>query len=94
MQAIYTKYLPATNRRSSRIKASCERGSTIVSYDSEHTEETMHRVACAFLCLKFAKEDQKKYGTELNDNPWTRPFVTGGLPQGGYAHVFIKGGNT
>lgn len=32
MQAIQTKYLPATNYRGSRIKATCERGSLTIGY--------------------------------------------------------------
>lgn len=33
MQAIKTKYLPATNTKPSRIKAECEAGSITISYD-------------------------------------------------------------
>ena len=35
MQAITTKYLPATNTKGARIKASCEAGSVTISYPHE-----------------------------------------------------------
>lgn len=35
MQAIVTKYLPATNTKGARIKASCEAGSVTISYPHE-----------------------------------------------------------
>lgn len=98
MQAILTRYLPCTDRKGSRIKASCERGSIIVPYpwdahvDSVPIEmdaqlgDPAHRFAAQALLDKFSKEDKAKYGVA----PWSRPFISGGLPNGDWAHVFIK----
>lgn len=86
-QAILTRYLPATNSRGSRIKASCERGSITISYpDERNMGEDVHRAAVEALVAKFVAEDAKRYGTDKN--PWSRPFVSGGLPNGDWAHVF------
>lgn len=87
MQAIETKYIPATNYRGSRIKASCERGSITVSYDCALNSEEAHIAAVKALVAKFVKEDEKRYGT--NNNPWSKPFVTGGLKKT-YVHVYLE----
>ena len=79
----------STNTKCSRIKASCERGAVIISYDCSYGDERAHSKAAEALVDKFKGEDCAKYGTESNKNPWGRRFVSGGLPQGGYAHVFI-----
>ena len=90
MQAIQTKYLPATNHKCSRIKAWCERGSITISYPQDaRNEEMAHRTAANTLIARFANEDKEKYGTPLNLNPWSRQFFTGGLTDGSYAHVYI-----
>lgn len=86
MQAIITKVIPATNTKPTRIKASCERGSLTACEDA--SAEGSHRSVAAALCAKFAKEDEKRYGSPLSTNPWLRPFVTGQIPSGDYAHVF------
>jgi len=87
MQAIITKYLPATNTRGSRIKASCERGSVTISYPYELAMgEEVHRHGAKCLLAKFNAEDKAKYGGECG---WNRPFVSGGLPDGSWAHVFV-----
>ena len=88
MQAIQTKYLPATNRRCSRIKAYCERGSATIDFPHELSGDAVHRLAVHKLILKFVLEDEKKYGK--HNNPWQGEFITGGLPDGSYAHVFIS----
>ena len=93
MQAIYTKFIPATNFRPSRIKATCERGSITVCYsdlNGKHEGDNFAAVA-RMLCDKFVAEDVAKYGKYGKESRpmWAKPFVTGGLPQGGYAHVFI-----
>lgn len=85
MQAIQTKFLPATSFNGSRIKASCERGSIIVSYD--HAESDPHIAAAQALVDRFVAEDSKRYGT--NKNPWSRKRIVGGLPDGTQAHVFV-----
>jgi len=52
MQAIATRYLPATNNRPSRMRAWCERGSITVSYHCSGND--MPRYAAEALCRKFA----------------------------------------
>ena len=89
MQAIITKYLPPTNTKPSRIKAECERGSIIISYDSELGDEGANRKAVEALVARFVKEDAAKYGSKPESNPWARPFVTGGT-KSFYCHVFVK----
>ena len=88
MQAIHTKYLPATNCKGSRIKATCDRGSITVPYPHELSGDACHRYAVDALITRFIEEDNAKYGT--NKNPWSDPYVTGGLPGGTCAHVFIS----
>lgn len=92
MQAIQTKVIPATNYKPTRIKAKCERGSLTVSADSVsgdecNNTEIAHARAARLLCNKFVAEDNALYGE--HKNPWDRPFVTGGLPDGTVAHVFL-----
>jgi hypothetical protein len=88
MQSIRTKYLPATNSRGSRIKATCERGSVTIPYPHELSGDEVHRLAAKTLVFRFMDEDKEKYGTPHASNPWGREFVTGCLPDGSYAHVF------
>ena len=85
-QAIITKYLPATNTRGSRIKASCERGSITIDYPHELSGDSAHIAAANALVAKFAKEDAAKYGS--NTNPWSAPRVCGGIDNGRCAHVY------
>ena len=92
MQAIITKYLPATNFKGSRIKASCERGSLTVDYDHSKGCEGAHVAAADALVAKFVSEDKERYGSE--NNPWSRPRVVAGLPGSGYAHVFSDFNNS
>jgi hypothetical protein len=89
MQAIVTKYLPATNTKPTRIKAFCERGSITVSYPHELSGDACHRYAVKQLVAKFAKEDAKQYGSHPDENPWMRPFATGQMPSGNYCHTFL-----
>jgi hypothetical protein len=95
MQAIYTKYLGATNTRSGRIKATCDSGSITIPYPYDGSEEEMHRVAKDALCEKLDNEIIKRYRDKPGFNPnkdgrmWRRPMVGGGLPNNmGYAWVF------
>lgn len=91
MQAIITKYLPATNSRGSRVKATCARGSIIIPWEYDVDEHANHTLAAEKLCAKFAADDFRKYGTDPVGNPWMRKLATGELPKGtGYAHVFAK----
>ena len=76
MQAIVTKYLPATNTKGSRIKATCDAGSVTIPYPHELSGSDCHRSAA--LCL-ITKLDWVKYGN----------LIGGGLPNnGGYVFVF------
>lgn len=90
MQAILTRYLPPTNTKPSRIVASCERGRIVVSYDQAESQEGAHRYAAKLSVSRFATEDFTNYRTKPEENPWKRDFVTGGLPNGDFAHVFTK----
>lgn len=77
MQAIRTKYLPATNYKPSRMKASAEAGSVTISWDDEFGQEENHIRAARALAEKFE---------------WTGPrysnLVTG-YSDDGYVHVFL-----
>lgn len=92
MQAIITKYLPATDTKGTRIKASCTRGSVIVPWDYAESSERNHALAACELVKRFAQEDTGRYGTVPVENPWLRPFVSGVLLDGSYAHVFMEDG--
>ena len=52
MQAIKTKYLPATNHKGSRIKADCCAGSVIISYKYDINTVDLHRLAALELIDK------------------------------------------
>lgn len=88
MQAIITKYFPATNTKGARIKATCQRGSRYVSWDYALSTEENHKRAASWLCARFADEDFENYGEQQHLNWWSRPLVSGFLPCGNYAHVF------
>ena len=77
MQAIKTKYLPATNNRGSRIKATCDAGSVTIPYPHELSGQASHRAAAEALLVKLGWNDSN-YGGLLG----------GGLPGGGYCFVF------
>lgn len=88
MQAIHTKYLPATDHKGSRIKATCERGSITIPLDYGLSGDAIHRAAVMALVLRFMEEDFKR-GTPKESNPWNRPFASGSLPDGTVAHVLL-----
>lgn len=90
MQAIHTKFIPCTNTRGARIKATCSRGSIVLPYPEGVGEPAHVKVADA-LVEKFIAEDKEKYGTPPEDNPWSRPRVCGSLPDESCAHVFVGG---
>lgn len=75
MKAIVTKYLPPTNVKGSRIKASAEGvPSVIISYP--HEASNAHREAALILCRKYR---------------WSEDIVGGGLPdQTGECFVFVQ----
>lgn len=89
MQAIQTKYIPATNTRGSRIKATCEAGSITIPYPSAETTEGAHKLAALALCEKLAERLNKEYGNNAGAF-WLAPRICGGLPDGSYAHVFTQ----
>lgn len=89
MQAIQTRYIPPTNTKGSRIKAWCDRGTMSVPYPYHKMEgEECHRYAAEQLIARFVSEDKKQYGD--TKSMWQRPFVSGGLPTGDWAHVFTS----
>jgi len=96
MQAIIAKYLPATNFRPSRVKASCERGSIIVSYDDGSSNggigsDYAFKRAVDMLCARFAKEDEQKYGSKPTDRrSWTRPKAHGQILSGEWVFCFVE----
>ena len=72
-QAITTKYLPATNMRGSRIKASAAAGSVTLHYDSGLNSEENHATAAQAL---------------INKMDWRGEWHMGGLPDDrGYCFV-------
>lgn len=76
MKAIVTKYIGATDTKPSNIKASAECVKSItVSYDHSLDSEDNHRKAAKALA------ESLQWG-------W-KQFVSGGLPNGDYAHVQI-----
>lgn len=93
MQAITTRFIPASNYRGSRIKATCERGSITVSADSEYSRENLHWQAVKALVQRFAAEDAKRHPGDKS-NPWLRPMVCGGIfhsRSDAYVFVFADG---
>lgn len=54
MQAIETKYLPATNYRGSRVKASAQAGSVTVPWDYALSVEANHDAAARTLIRKLS----------------------------------------
>ena len=90
-QAIRTKYLCPTNRRGSRIIASCQRGRIVVEYDDALSQDRNHVAACVALCNHFIDEDAKRYGTPVDHNPWGRALASGTLPDGSMCHAFHGG---
>lgn len=88
MQAIITKYLPATNTKSSRVNATCARGSLTVSYPHELSGDAIHDYAAGMLISRFLNEDREEYGTPDSQNPWNKKRILGTLPSGDVCHVF------
>jgi hypothetical protein len=89
MQAIKTKYLGPTNVRGSRVKAECDAMSIIISWDDALDIEANHIAAARELCNRLVAKNEKLYGKDAG-NGWNAPFVTGGLKNDGYAHVFTR----
>ena len=77
MQSIHVKYLPCTDTKGSRIKATCAAGSLTISYPHELSGQAVYRAAAEALAQKLG---------------WTGPYygdLHGGyLPDGSYCFVF------
>ena len=73
MQAIHTKYIPASNVKGSRIKATCDAGSIYIPYPHELSGQAVYRAAAEALTAKLG---------------WTDPLLGGGLPNNA-GYVFI-----
>ncbi len=81
MQAIQTKYLPATNTKPSRIKAWCNAGQNTINYLHEYDEAGAHLYAALTL--------QNMLGW---NSPHYGELHQGSLPDNtGYCHVLVKG---
>lgn len=72
MQAIKTKYLPATNYKGSRIKAEYYDGSIVISYDYSMSIVDLHRLAATKLIAKLG---------------WGMPILHTGELKDGMVHV-------
>lgn len=70
MQAIVTKFLPPTNSRGARIKATAERGSVTVPWDHAQGIPENHRIAAMAALVRWG---------------WSGRWIGGALPSGGYA---------
>ena len=71
MQAITTKYLPATNTKPSRIVASAQAGRLIVSCDGNYGTMTGHEHAARAFAEKFGWHGQWVGGSVRNgDSVW------------------------
>lgn len=74
MQAIITKFLPCTNTKGSRIKATCQAGSIIIDYPHELSGMDCHAKAAYALLSKMQ---------------WDYKLVGGQLPSRDYAFVML-----
>lgn len=83
MKAIQTKYLPFTNTKSSRIIAKAEGVASLTSTcnaldewrtDNKLEHITNHQAAARLLAEKY---------------DWSTTLVSGGLPDGTWAHCFV-----
>ena len=82
--AIHTRFLPTTETKGARIKATLGKNSVTIPYPYEHTGGLCHRAAAEALQSKLrATHDTGGW------HPWDRPFVSGELPDGSWAHVFL-----
>lgn len=87
MQAIVTKFIPATTYKGARIKAKAERGSVTISYPYNGDAEHCHAQAAQALVAKFIREDETKYGTPPAKNSWLGSYVCGCIDG---AYIFTR----
>lgn len=107
MQAIQTKYIPATSTKPSRIKAWCDRGSLTISYPHEAPggAEGAHTAAARQFVERLIAENlagwkiaderypmDKRRNYTRSDSPWSSPMICGGLTSGGFCFVFVPRG--
>jgi hypothetical protein len=72
MKAIITKYLPATNTKPSRIKASDGRNMSVIGYPHELSSQQAHAKAATALCKKMGWNwKMTGGGLENGDCVWT-----------------------
>lgn len=71
-QAIVTKFLPTTNTKPGRVKATCQARSLIVSWDHGLDVDANHSVAAQALATAMG---------------WGGTWHGGAMPSGGYAFV-------
>lgn len=82
MQAIQTKFYGATNTRGTRMKATAGAGTLTLSYDYGLSLEENHKGAAKALCAKLG-------WVSIPAGKGYTDFVSGCLPDGSYAHVFL-----
>jgi hypothetical protein len=71
-----------------KIRATAARGAkTFHIPDNLDGDQERHAWAARELCRQFDAQDGEKYGTH-GTSAWAKPFVTGCLPDGTWAHVF------
>ena len=70
MQAIQTKYLGPTNFKGSRVKASAQSGSIILSWDDALNADENHHVAALALMRKLDWVDFSILGGQLPDQTY------------------------
>ncbi len=77
MQAILTKFIPATNKRPNRIKAYCPAGSVTICSDN----------------IPFASHDERSHrlaAQQLAGNlGWNQPMIGGSTPDNNYCFVLF-----
>jgi hypothetical protein len=49
-----------------------------------------HEIIARLLCERTAAEQSKLHGTEDAGKEWRAPFVSGGLENGDFVHVFTN----
>lgn len=81
-QAVRTKYIPPTNHRGSRIKASCQSMTLTLEWEDGMGVEDNHVKACDELCRRMM---EKSRGGGI----WKDKRACGQLPDGSCVHAFI-----
>lgn len=83
MQAIVTKYFGPSNRRGSRVKATCSGGSLFFGYEPAMNVANNHKAACAALVAKMG-------WVEAEGEYFRGTWHDAGLPNGDMVHVFVS----